>query len=459
MSFKYLKQIGKGSFSKVFLFENVIEHSSSLDSLFFQPNRSQDQFFIIKEVDLLKLVSKSISRKTFTYKPQHTKLLEPHNPRGVDIKQPWNTTSVNVTPYCGRDNVGINAQITEEDYYYNKFRELIESEILVLKHFNHPCLVKFLDCSFVNDVYSIKMQYCEYGDLYYILKGKNNHSIEQYRNRFGGFNNQFVKKFLVDATDGLKYIHEKNIIHRDIKLHNFLVHSDYGKPGEIPIQIKISDFGFCCFDASETEESTKQSFVSSFLDCNYNSIQKKYYKVCGTPYYMAPEMLGNLDKFEKIFISSSHHSGNKTNNSFYYNKKIDLWSLGICVYELLFNLFPFSNTSDINELKIFYENKLTQSLIHKNIDDKYTIDLDMKFILKKLLTLNPIERISTQELLLLVQKVSDKEIHTSLDSPKTKKHVTVNMDSWVVEESKKEFNNLTSSTDNNFIKWLGLTAK
>lgn len=188
---------------------------------------------------------------------------------------------------------------------------------------------------------------------------------------------------------------------------------------------------------------------------------------------MAPEILINMEKFEQLLPSAEYSdSDNSKIIPTIYNKKIDLWSYGICLYELLFNILPFSNMSDINDLKIFYSNKLTQSLIFKNIQDKITISNETKHILKKLLTIDPKERITTDELFDLVHSLPDTEIHdVKQKRGESVKGNNINMDSWLVEDihesesnwdkvddikDNKDFKNLTLSVDNNFIKWLGL---
>jgi serine/threonine protein kinase len=73
-------------------------------------------------------------------------------------------------------------------------------------------------------------------------------------------------------------------------------------------------------------------------------LNKKYYKLCGTPYYMAPEMILNLENFDQMIASES--SVGSVRVAKVYDNKIDIWGYGICLYELLFNVLPFSNLKE-----------------------------------------------------------------------------------------------------------------
>ena len=200
--------------------------------------------------------------------------------------------------------------------------------------------------------------------------------------------------------------------------------------------------------------------MSSFLNITPESLKRKYYKLCGTPYYMAPEVILNLDKFEQLMGTEENLNETKL-----YNKKIDIWSYGICLYELIFNTLPFTNLSDMNDLKLFYTKKSNQELIYKNINDKNILSDYIKNILKKMLTIDPINRINIEELdsldyttIFIKESIQPKKLNRISSE--------INMDSWVYEECKdtKDSKNLQDSwekassfnlsVDNNFKDWL-----
>lgn len=449
-----IKQIGKGSFSNVYLFENKEYASGSLNlSSIFTNLKQKDPFFIIKEMDLSKLVYKYLYKgnpvaNKIKYRPsfkndnKKTEITKndiqiESSVNGIKIKKDTSlnkTTSVNITPYLTQT---IKVNYTEEEYYYNRLKELIESEILILRNLNHDNIIKYFSSIVLNDVYSIKMEYCELGDLHNLLKEKGNknssefqkqmYDLKKKRNIFGGFADNFVKDYIKDISNALLYTSNMNIIHRDIKLHNILVKYSQNENRYI---FKLSDFGFACYDLSNERVDNDLS-VSSFLDITPKSLERKYYKLCGTPYYMAPEVILNLDKFEQLIGVNKTESNVKL-----YNKKIDVWSFGICLYELIFNILPFSNLSDINDIKLFYSKKSTQDLIYENIDKKNILNDYLKNILKELLTIDPIKRIDIKSL----SEINFKNIFIKQDIPKIypKSQVNINMNSWVLEKLENE---------------------
>ena len=139
---------------------------------------------------------------------------------------------------------------------------------------------------------------------------------------------------------GLKNMHKNNIVHRDIKLDNLLL--------DLTNTIKICDFG-----------------VSKIIHSE-NEIMQDH---CGTPAYIAPEVFEDLG---------------------YYGYGCDIWSLGVTLYYMLEGEQPFKGRS-IEELK--------KNICSKNYQNIELISKEAEDLLDKMLTLNPEERITLDEIL------------------------------------------------------------
>ena len=132
------------------------------------------------------------------------------------------------------------------------------------------------------------MGFCEGGDLYNSLKSRKGDLLEE---------RQIVEWF-VQISMALQYLHERNILHRDLKTQNiFLTRSKI---------IKLGDLGIARVLDSSSDMATT---------------------MIGTPYYMSPELFSNKP----------------------YNHKSDVWALGCCVYEMTTLKHAF-NAKDMNSL-------------------------------------------------------------------------------------------------------------
>ncbi|KAI8436873.1 hypothetical protein MSG28_010323 [Choristoneura fumiferana] len=125
-----------------------------------------------------------------------------------------------------------------------------------------------------------------------------------------------IRLFLRQLAEAMRAIHAKGIVHRDLKPQNILLTHSV-QPPRTPhpseITLKIADFGF-----------------ARFLEEGNMAVT-----LCGSPMYMAPEVIMSLK----------------------YDAKADLWSLGTIVYQCLTGKAPFQATTP-HELKAFYENSI-----------------------------------------------------------------------------------------------------
>lgn len=455
-NYNIVKKIGKGSFSNVYLCNNTQNQSLLfLSGIYNEINQEVDnnKSFIVKEINTNSLVRKYMVKSKSTIN------------KYITHKKVSGSGSVCITPYSNNLKIALEKFESEEEYYYKKLKDLIQSEIEILKRLSHVNIIKYINSSVNNKIYCIEMEYCQYGDLHTILKDTKNVDFKL-RNLKGGFDDTFIKVYLQHTTDGLKYIHDLNIIHRDIKLQNILVKKNHIDDTS-SFLFKISDFGFSCFDKNLSE-----SLLISDMDFSSSSLNNKYYKLCGTPYYMAPEIIININKFEQQEVIQ---------REICYDKKVDMWSYGICLYELIFNSLPFSHScilQDIHDFKDFFLNESRQTLIYEIIDSKKIINQDLKNILKRLLSINSLDRFSSTDLydflrilthndiLITNESIIDTLINLQINQEETKPNekspINVNMDSWVIDEKVSSWDKINKassmimkvSVDNHFMKWL-----
>ena len=206
----------------------------------------------------------------------------------------------------------------------------IETEITVMKemkNIDNDYIIKLKEYFYDEEAfgYCIVMELCD-GSLRDIL---NNYKLE-------GLPLNIIKKIFLQLNEALKTIINKGFIHRDLKPENILI--KYTDSNKTNFNIKLTDFGL------STDEVT-------------SSI--KYHPNAGDKIYKAPE----VEKFE-------------------YNKKCDLWSLGIILYELYTNKYIFgsknSEETQINRYKGKIVKETDNEMINKLIRKLIQVDIDKR---------------------------------------------------------------------------------
>jgi serine/threonine protein kinase len=216
-----------------------------------------------------------------------------------------------------------------------KLKRHLDSEITIMKSVQHDHIVQQLDVLMdpKGEYIYVVLEFCDGGDFSKFLK--KHKRLPEYQARY----------FLQQLADGLKYLHERSIIHRDLKPQNLLLQRRSGTTGHNYDDwvLKIADFGFARFIEPESVAST----------------------LCGSPLYMAPEVL---------FCQP-------------YDAKADLWSVGAILFEMLVGSPPYNVRTQIELVRI-----LLTSKIHfpKNLN----ISDECFSLLQNLLKKNQGERIS-----------------------------------------------------------------
>ena len=188
-----------------------------------------------------------------------------------------------------------------------KAKKYLDNEISILKDIDHPNIVKLYDVKETSQFYYLVTEYCNGGGL--------SDCLEQYQEKHNkAFPEEIVQYLMKQIVSALRYLHNKTILHRDIKLDNILVHfeneEDRRNKNMLKAKVKMIDFGFA----------------------RYLKKEELAYSTLGSPINMDPGILRKLNKMA--------HS-----NEYGYDEKADIWSLGTICYEMLIGKSAFDAES------------------------------------------------------------------------------------------------------------------
>ncbi|XP_075887841.1 serine/threonine-protein kinase DCLK1a isoform X2 [Nelusetta ayraudi] len=206
---------------------------------------------------------------------------------------------------------------------------MIQNEVAILRRVKHPNIVLLIE---EVDTYSelyLVMELVKGGDLFDAITSANRYTERD------------ASGMLYNLVNAIKYLHSLNIVHRDIKPENLLVyeHADGSK------SLKLGDFGLATV------------------------VDGPLYTVCGTPTYVAPEIIAETG----------------------YGLKVDIWAAGVITYILLCGFPPFRGSSEDQEVLFdqilmgqlefplpYWDNvsetamELIRSMLEVEVDQRYT---------------------------------------------------------------------------------------
>ncbi|KAK7381941.1 hypothetical protein VNO80_00517 [Phaseolus coccineus] len=234
--------------------------------------------------------------------------------------------------YRSRHRVsGLEVAIKEIDHRQlsPKVKEHLLKEISILSTIRHPNIVRLFETIQTNDRIYLVLEYCAGGDL------------AAYIHRHGKVSETVARHFMRQLAAGLQVLQEKNLIHRDLKPPNLLLATTAATP-----IMKIGDFGFARSLAPQGLADT----------------------LCGSPYYMAPEIIENQK----------------------YDAKADLWSVGAILYQLVIGRPPFDGN---NQYQLF-QNILASTELNFPPEALKELHSDCLDLCRNLLRQNPDERLT-----------------------------------------------------------------
>lgn len=295
-----------------------------------------------------------------------------------------------------------------------------------MKKIRHGNVVGLVDCTSNHDHIFLIMQYCSQGDLSIYIKNRSkqrkqtsqpsplppnssrsatpskSHPTQNLlpasnqfypssppHDRFphppdGGLNEWIIRSFLGQLADALRFLRSHSIIHRDIKPQNLLLHPSSPTPSSLTTPSQSSNP-----DPDSSASPDRPRYVPEGIpilrvaDFGFARVLAPNAglaeTLCGSPLYMAPEIL----RYEK------------------YDAKADLWSVGAVLFEMAVGKPPFRAQNHVELLRKIEKNE--DKILFP--DDKVVAE-DLQRLIRCLLKRKPAERISFDEFFLIADEVS-----------------------------------------------------
>ncbi|XP_066924917.1 myosin light chain kinase A-like [Clytia hemisphaerica] len=184
---------------------------------------------------------------------------------------------------------------------YEDILEMVRDEVNVMRKLKHTNLLQFVDVFYAKDQIIVLTELTEHGDLQEFIQKKEEQLLEE-----------TARHFCLQIASAINYMHSMKLAHRDIKPENVLLFKDNKQ--DLNYTLKLCDFGL----AEETK--TLDGFT----------------RVCGSPSYVAPEIL----EFKPYGIA------------------VDIWSMGILFYLILCRYVPFDDIDMGRKFELIMNTKL-----------------------------------------------------------------------------------------------------
>uniref|UniRef100_A0A8C7WMB8 Serine/threonine-protein kinase DCLK2 n=1 Tax=Oryzias sinensis TaxID=183150 RepID=A0A8C7WMB8_9TELE len=211
---------------------------------------------------------------------------------------------------------------------------LIENEVAVLRRVRHPSIIQLMEVDETPTQLFLVMELVKGGDLFDAITSSTKYSERD------------ASAMVYNLAGAVKYLHRMNIVHRDIKPENLLV-CEYPDGTK---SLKLGDFGLATV------------------------VEGPLFTVCGTPTYVAPEIIAETG----------------------YGLKVDIWAAGVIAYILLCGFPPFRSENNVQE-ELF--DQILRGKLEFPSPDWDTISLPAKMLISQMLQVNVDARFTAEEVL------------------------------------------------------------
>lgn len=224
----------------------------------------------------------------------------------------------------------------------------IVREVETWRNMHHPNIVKLFEVIVSESKIYMVTEFCDGGETFEYIYNRGRMSDKP-----GGE----ARRVFFQIVDAVRYCHEKNFVHRDLKLENILLTSN--------LNVKLIDFGF-----------TRSVQTDNLLDT-----------YCGSIAYAAPEM-----------ITASKYNG----------PEVDIWSLGVILYTLVCGYLPFDDDNEATVRRKIVDNEY---ILPEFLED------DTKDLISSILQTSGSERITIKNLLAhkWFDNISNTELYKDVD--------------------------------------------
>lgn len=218
--------------------------------------------------------------------------------------------------------VAVKAIARTSEKLTKKVLQNLEIEISILRNYRHPNIVCMHDVQKTDRHFYLLLEYCGGGDVQHLIRSRQK----------GRLSERLTRRLMRDLASGLRFLWSQELIHRDIKPQNLLL------TGPVPLEEltenppKDNAAGSSQNNGGGIYDSPNQGFclkIADFGFARHLQTASMAETLCGSPLYMAPEIL-------------QHHR---------YDAKADLWSVGTVLFEMIAGRPPYNGENHIDLLR------------------------------------------------------------------------------------------------------------